>query len=148
MGIRGFAVCRGFEKEDVALPFQTTERSAGYDFKALFGALIPPGKAHLVPTGVKAYMQEDEVLLLHIRSSVAYIFGLCLANGTGVIDASYFENPDNDGHIMFLVRNLSSTSVEIKAGDRIGQGIFQKYLQADSGNSTDARVGGIGSTGV
>lgn len=152
--IRGFEVCKGFEDKEVQLPKQATEGSAGYDFYCLEDTVIPPvvvkdtfySEPTLVPTGVKSYMRNDEVLELHIRSSAALKLGLMLANGTGIVDATYYSNPDNDGHIMFMLQNMTPYYVTIKKGDRIGQGIFKNYLKADEGNSKEKRVGGFGST--
>ncbi len=157
--IRGFEVCKGFEDKDVQLPQQATAGSAGYDFYCVEDTLIPPmycpvvdGRIYysnptLVPTGVKAYMRNDEVLELYIRSSAALKQGLMLANGAGIVDATYHGNPDNDGHIMFMLQNMTTSPITIKKGERVGQGIFKNYLKADEGNSTEQRTGGFGSSG-
>jgi len=144
--IRGFEVAKGFEEHGVTLPTQATEGSAGYDFHILEDCTILPNETKLIATGIKAYMKLDEVLELYIRSSMALKYGLTLGNNVGIVDSTYYENPDNDGHIMFMVNNTSDRPVTIKKGDRIGQGIFKKYLTADSGNSKKERKGGFGST--
>lgn len=100
----------------------------------------------LVKTGVKAKMQDDEVLYLYNRSSNPKK-GLILANGVGVIDADYFENTDNDGEIGFPFYNVSDEPITIHKGDKLGQAVFQTYLRADNDNATGKRVGGYGSTG-
>lgn len=102
----------------------------------------------LVHTGIKANMNEDEVLIIANRSSGPKKMGLILANSIGVIDADYYNNPDNDGEIMFAYINLKPWPVKIKTGDRIGQGFFQKYLRPEIGlRIKDAeRTGGFGST--
>ena len=91
-------------------------------------------------------MQDDEVLILANRSSNPKKKGLILANSIGVIDKDYYENPDNDGHIMFAFYNIKEEDIEIKKGECIGQGIFQKYLVTDDDNAQGERVGGFGST--
>jgi dUTP pyrophosphatase len=40
-------------------------------------------------------------LQLALRSSTPKKKGLMLANGIGIIDADYYNNSDNEGHIMF-----------------------------------------------
>ena len=102
----------------------------------------------LVHTGIKASMLEDEVLYLYNRSSNPKKLGLILANGVGVVDADYFENPDNDGEIMFAFLNILPWSVKLKAGDKLGQGVFAKFLRPVDGFTVkeDKRVGGFGST--
>lgn len=104
-------------------------------------------KATLVKTGIKAYMQKGEVLKLYIRSSMAAKRGLALANQTGIVDKDYFNNKDNEGHIMVALINLSALPVFIPAGTRIAQGIFETYLVADQDDAQGVREGGFGSTG-
>lgn len=104
-------------------------------------------KPTLVPTGVKAYMGQDEYLQLANRSSNPLKRFLLLANGVGVIDSDYYNNPDNEGHIMFQFINFGLFDVTIKKGERIGQGIFLPFLKADNDNTTNQRSGGFGSSG-
>lgn len=147
---RGFEVAKGFENSNINLPVRSTKRSAGYDIEAAEDCIIPSfklgQKPTLIKTGLKAYMQEDEVLILANRSSNPGKKGLILANSIGVVDSDYYENPDNDGHIMFAFYNIKEDDVEIKKGDRIGQGIFQKFLITDNDMAQGERTGGFGST--
>lgn len=106
-------------------------------------------KPTLVHTGIKAYMQDDEVLYLYNRSSNPKKLGLILANSVGVIDSDYYSNIDNDGEIMFAFYNFLPFDITLKFGDKLGQGVFSKYLSADDGACVtldNERVGGIGST--
>lgn len=103
-------------------------------------------KPVLVKTGIKAYMNHGEALFLYSRSSNPLKRLLVLANGVGVIDSDYYENEDNDGHIMFQFLNYGVEDVVIKKGERIGQGIFKRYLHADKDLATGKRMGGFGST--
>lgn len=104
-------------------------------------------KPVLVPTGVKAYMGEEEVLILANRSSNPLKQNLILSNGIGVIDSDYYGNEDNDGHIMGQFINFGAKPVLIKKGERIFQGMFQPFLLADNDVAGGKRVGGHGSTG-
>lgn len=148
--VRGFEVAKGFEDKQINLPIRKTKFSAGYDIEAAEDSVIPSfkkgDKPTLIKTGLKSYMQEDEVLILANRSSNPGKKGLILANSIGVIDSDYYENSDNDGHIMFAFYNIKQEDVEIKKGDAIGQAIFQKYLITDNDNSEGERLGGFGST--
>lgn len=103
----------------------------------------------LIHTGIKSSMEEDEVLYLYNRSSNPKKKGLILANGVGVIDADYYNNPDNDGEIMFAFYNILPWDVTIEQGERIGQGVFAKYLRPSVGLNIkdEKRGGGFGSTG-
>ena len=147
---RGFEVAKGFEDKNINLPIRKTKYSAGYDIEAAEDVIIPRFKKGtnptLVKTGLKAYMQDDEMLLLYNRSSNPKKKGLILANSVGVVDKDYYGNVDNDGHIMFAFYNIKDEDVEIKKGDAIGQAIFQKYLITDDDSAEGEREGGFGST--
>ena len=147
---RGFEVAKGFEDKEINLPVRKTKYSAGYDVEAAEDVVIPSFKKGMKPTlvktGIKAYMDEDEMLLLYNRSSNPGKKGLILANSVGVIDKDYYGNPDNDGHIMFAFFNIKEEDIEIKKGDVVGQAIFQKFLVTDDDVAEGERVGGFGST--
>ena len=130
--------------------YSKTKYSAGYDVEAAEDCIVPAFKAGqhatLVKTGIKAYMPEDEYLMLCNRSSNPKKKGLVLSNGVGIVDGDYYGNPDNDGHIMFAFFNIKDEDIEIKKGDCIGQAIFQKFFTVDNDNAEGARMGGFGST--
>ena len=133
--IRGFEIAKGFENAGINLPVRKTKYSAGYDIESAEDTVVPSFKKGMNPTliktGIKAYMQGDEYLKLCNRSSNPKKKGLILANSIGVVDADYYENPDNDGHIMFAFYNIKEEDITIKKGEAIGQAIFQKYLVTD-----------------
>lgn len=134
--------------QEVQLPTRADVRSAGYDFYSPVEIQIMPGQKVIIFTDVKAYMQDDEQLKLFIRSSLATKQGLVLTNQTGIVDASYYNNPDNEGNIGICIKNTSPVAVTVKRGDRIAQGIFEKYLTADNDATLSAdRAGGFGSSG-
>ena len=147
---RGFEIAQGFEDKEIKLPIRKTKYSAGYDVEAAEDTVIPSFKKGMAPTliktGIKAYMQDDEMLVLYNRSSNPKKKGLILANSVGIIDKDYYGNEDNDGHIMFAFYNIKEEDVTIKKGECIGQAIFQKYLLTDDDNAEGIREGGFGST--
>ena len=132
------------------LPVRKTKFSAGYDVEAAEDCVIPTFKKGMKPTlvktGIKAYMEDDDMLLLYNRSSNPGKKGLILSNSVGVVDKDYYGNSDNDGHIMFAFYNIKEEDIEIKKGDVIGQAIFQKYLVTDDDAAEGERLGGFGST--
>ncbi len=147
--VRGFEIANGFEDKDIHIPVRKTAHSAGYDIEAAEDTTIPvfkPGmKPTLVPTGLKAYCMDDECFFLLNRSSGPKK-GLVLANGIGLVDSDYYNNPDNDGHFMFAYYNSSDHDIEIKKGEAIGQLVFTKYLVVDNDSAVGERKGGFGST--
>ena len=148
--LRGFEIAKGFEEKQINLPVRKTKYSAGYDMEAAEDCIIPTFKKGMKPTlvktGLKAYMQDDEYLMLCNRSSNPGKKGLILANSVGIVDKDYYGNPDNDGAIMFAFFNVKEEDIEIKKGDCIGQAIFQKYFVADGDVAQGERMGGFGST--
>lgn len=171
---RGFEKVTSYAN-DVSLPVRATKQAAGYDFEAAEDIIIPSIwksgiaqtlknslaknnqeideplnkqlKPVLVPTGIKAYMGEDEYLQLANRSGNPLKSFLVLANGIGVIDADYYNNEANEGHIMFQFLNFGLRDKKIKKGERIGQGIFLPFLKADQDEAMGERTGGFGSSG-
>lgn len=146
--MRKFEVAKGFEDRGVVLPQRKTAKSAGYDIIALTDedVYVHPGMSVNLETGVKACMEDDEVMLLFIRSSLGIKQGLTLSNSCAVIDADYYNNPDNDGHFILSIINTSNAVQLIPARSRVAQAVFVKYLTVDDDNATGERIGGIGST--
>ena len=90
---------KAYRYQPTILPVRSTSKSAGYDFFLKEDVTICPGEHVFQYTDVKCELARDEVLLLFIRSSVGINKHLTLANGTGVIDADYYNNPNNNGNI-------------------------------------------------
>ena len=133
--------------DEYLLPKRGTKRSAGYDFYSLFDYTLKPQDILKIPTGIKACMEEDEVLLLLDRSSMGFKYNVRMCNQVGVIDSDYYNNINNEGHIFIKIQNEGVKDFEIKKGDAICQGIFVKYLTIDNEEEIKKeRIGGIGST--
>ena len=142
--------------EDVELPSYSSlmstliNKSWGQNTFTLeaLSALTKDSKAKptLVSTGMKCNLANDEYLELSVRSSCPLKNWIILANGVGIIDADYYNNPDNEGEIYFQLINLSPFNIKLKKGDRIGQGIIKKYICTEDDRATGQRQGGFGST--
>lgn len=146
MKIRGFELVRPFTDESL-LPKRETTHAAGYDLKVAAKTTIAPEEIKLVPTGVKAYMQPNEVLYLYDRSSNPRKKGLVLVNSVGVIDGDYYDNAGNEGHIFAQMKNITDETVTLEVGERIVQAVFAPFLLADGDEASGQRTGGFGSTG-
>lgn len=144
---RGFEIVSYYQEKNIILPSRKTKFSAGYDIATAENIILLPQQVTLIPTGIKAYMQTDEYLGVHIRSSIAIKQKLTLINNVGVIDADYYNNVENEGHIMIPVYNYNQSSVTIEKDTRIAQGIFYRYVLASDDKAENIRIGGIGSTG-
>lgn len=162
--IRGFEIVTKYKGQGIRLPKRATKASAGYDLEAAQTVTLPSIwdflkaenggneeflKSTLVPTGIKAYMPADEVLILANRSSNPLKRGLALPNGIGVIDADYYGNEGNEGEIFVQLINYGPKAYTIQKGDRIAQGIFTKYQTIDEeATPQEERLGGFGSSGI
>lgn len=144
---RGFEVVKDSMRKQkfFHLPTRGTKFSAGYDFYSPEDYTVQPNEIVKIWTDVKAYMKNNEFLMLDVRSSLGGKF--MLANTIGIIDSDYYGNPDNDGNIGIFLKNISNKTQTIKKDDRVAQGIFLKYLTADNDNFiSKIRKGGYGST--
>ena len=134
--------------DSVNLPKRATAGSAGYDFYTPVDIKLEPGQTVKIPTGIRAGMDEDWVLMIFPRSGLGFKYRLQLNNTVGVIDSDYF-NSDNEGHIFIKITNDSNEgrTVEVAAGGGFAQGVFMPYGITEDDDVTDARNGGFGSTG-
>ena len=147
---RGFEIVKEYVNKGINLPVRKTKHSAAYDVEAAEEIVLPSFKKGmkptLIPTGLKAYMQSDEVLLIVPRSSGPKKQGISFPHNVGVVDSDYYNNSDNEGHIFVQCINLKDEDVVIKKGEAVAQAIFQKYLTVDDDNAEGVRTGGFGST--
>ena len=148
MAGRGFEIVTAYEGCGIHLPVRKTAKSAGYDLEAAETTVLAPHAVTVVPTGLKAFMEDDEYLSIFIRSSLAFKKGLMLANSTGIVDSDYYNNADNEGHIMAKLTNDSNEGkvLEIHPGEGFLQGIFMPYGITEDDEADGVRNGGFGST--
>ena len=132
---------------EYSLPKRATKNSAGYDFYSLFDIVLKPNEIKKIPTGIKATMNDDEVLFILVRSSMGFKYNVRLVNQVGVIDKDYYNNESNEGHLWIKLHNQGEKDYIVKKGDAICQGIFTKFLTVSDEEEIDkSRVGGFGST--
>lgn len=131
---------------NIKLPTRATSGSAGYDFYLPHGVHLD-GIPRIIRTGICCSIKPGWVLLLFPRSGLGYKYGARLSNATGVIDADYYHNPDNEGHISAKMY-AADKAVDLAAGDRFMQGVFVPYGTVVDDNASGVRLGGMGSTGV
>ena len=134
---------------EIQLPVRMTARSAGWDIFSNEEIILEPNQQHTFWTNVKVHLYSDEFLMLLPRSSIGIKYNLMLANTVGIIDADYYENPDNDGNIGVCLYNYGKVPVKVDKGMRIAQGIPMNYIGFVEGLKSHGvkRYGGFGSTG-
>lgn len=133
-------------KTDLLLPKRGTINSAGYDFYAPKTIILKPGEKRKIGSGIKVSLDSNKVLLTVPRSSIGIKRNIILANTIGVIDADYYSNEDNDGHIIFVLKNIGNETITIERNERFAQGIIVGYFTTEDDESSTKRTGGIGST--
>ena len=118
--------------DNIKLPARATKYSAGYDFFLPFDINLKANESIAIPSGIRAKIDPSWVLQIYPRSGLGFKYQLSLANTVGIIDADYYNNPDNEGHIFIKLQNESEKELEFKKGDSLVQGIFMKYLITDN----------------
>ena len=138
-------------KEGIKLPERSTVGSAGYDFFAIEDVEIEPfsenHKPIMIATGVKVKLPPSMYLMLANRSSNPGKLDLVMPGSIGIIDSDYYNNPDNEGEILFSFYNVGDQTRVIKKGERLGQGIIMPFIKTADDNAGGSRSGGFGSTG-
>ena len=129
------------------LPIRKTKYSAGYDFEAITDIILKPNETLKIGTGIKVKMENDDMLMLVVRSSMGFKYNVRLCNQVGIIESDYYNNKDNEGHIWVRLQNHGNEKFIIKKGETYIQGIFTKFLMIDDEEIIEKeRVGGFGST--
>lgn len=133
--------------DNIKLPKRATSGSAGYDFYAPFPFTIHKDGSVLFPTGIRARMPKDVVLVIAPRSGMGFKYRIQLDNTVGIIDSDYY-GANNEGHIMAKITcdSKNPCTIKVAAGDAFAQGIFMYYLVTDDDEALAKRVGGLGST--
>ena len=133
--------------ESIKLPKRATMSSAGYDFYTPVDINLKPGETIKIPTGIRAKMEDDWVLMIFPRSGLGFKYRLQLNNTVGIIDSDYYGS-DNEGHIFIKITNDSNENKEVSvaAGGGFAQGLFIPYGITEDDDCEATRNGGFGST--
>ena len=133
--------------DGIQLPKRATSGSAGYDFYAPIDLHIEAGKERLIPTGIRAKIEEGYVLILFPRSSLGFKYRFQLDNTAGIIDSDYY-NAENEGHIMCKMINDSREGKTVEVACKAGmvQGLFIPFGITVDDQADQQRTGGFGST--
>lgn len=133
--------------DNIKLPKRSTTKSCGYDFFNPFYNQYIYNKPNFIPTGIKVLLDDDKFLMICPRSSSGKK-RYRMSNTLGIIDADYYNNPDNEGDIIIALETVRpDTDCCFKQGDAIAQGIIVPFYKVEDDNAEGDRVGGFGSTG-
>jgi dUTP pyrophosphatase len=131
----------------IPLPTYGTDEAAGFDLAAAEDLVVEPRKIALVRTGLVIEVPTGHFLAILARSSTPLKRGLMVANGVGVIDPDYSGPADE---VMIQVLNITDSSVQVRRGDRLAQGIVLPAPRVTWEESVEIREttrGGFGATG-
>ena len=136
-----------FRYSDIYLPNRATSGSAGYDFFIPFDLVLGPGQTAVIPTGIRAIINEGWFLMIVPRSGLGTKYRMRLDNTAGIIDSDY-SHAENEGHIKVKITNesLNNSVMTLEKGKAFVQGIFVPYGITDDDNASGIRSGGFGST--
>jgi dUTP pyrophosphatase len=131
----------------VSLPRYESEGAAAFDLAAAQDTTIQPGQVALVPTGLVVEVPPGMFLAIFARSSTPLKRGLMVANGVGIVDRDYCGPRDE---VKIALLNFTQAAVDVRAGDRIAQGVLLPTSQVIWEEVEEVRKdsrGGFGSTG-
>lgn len=137
-------------RENAVIPSRATSGSAGFDLCAAIDSpvTIKSGEIRLVPTGLSAQPDEENVaLMIYPRSGLSSKYGVSLANCVGVVDSDY------RGEICVPLINHGKSAFTVECGMRIAQLVVTPIIipeteVSDSLDDTERGSGGFGSSGL
>lgn len=131
------------------VPKYAHDGDAGADMRADIPepVTIEPMQSAWVGTGVRVAIPDGFVGLQFPRSGLGCNHGICLANGTGVIDSGY------RGEVRAKLLNLGPEPFTVNPGDRVCQLVVVPFARAEfvpvaELPESDRGTDGYGSTGV
>lgn len=127
---------------DAHIPTRMHDGDAGYDLYSREVYVMKPGEVHVFKTGIAIEIDQQYVALIWGRGSMAIKGADSLA---GVVDSNF------RGDIGVVLQNNSPQLVQINAGDRIAQLLFQRIelpqlVEVEELTDTDRGAGAFGST--
>lgn len=131
------------------VPVYQTNGAAAFDLVVTKHMVLSPKSKNLIPTGLYMAIPEGYYLSIVPRSGLSLRSNLRIPNTPGTVDSDYRDE------IKIMIENTGSFADEVRAGERIAQGIIKKYekVEFEKVNSieelgTTDRKGGFGSTGI
>ena len=115
------------------------------DLHAVEDAVLEPGRARLVATGLTLEIPAGFEGQVRPRSGLALKHNITIPNAPGTIDPGY------RGEVRVILLNLGAEAYTVHAGDRIAQLIIARYEAVEWDESalagSERGAGGFGSSG-
>lgn len=110
-------------------------------------AVVPPGQAKIIHTGIAIELPPGYEAQVRSRSGLALKKRVFVLNAPGTIDPSY------RGEVGVILFNAGSEHFEVEPGDRVAQMVIARYVgatvvRADELAGSLRGQGGFGSTGI
>ena len=144
--LKGYGEHFRYNWENLIIPKRATKGSAGHDISAPYFINIMPGETKRIPTGLRCKMDENYVMHIYPRSSMAIKHKMLISNTIPVVDSDYYY-ADNEGHIILYIENRGDEWLHIKEFNTFAQAVFVPFGVADTEEVKGIRTGGFGSTG-
>ncbi len=132
---------------DAVIPEYKTSGAVAFDLGLVEDTNIAPRSFVMARTGLVIEVPEGHALVLASRSSNPPKKRIDLANSVGIIDQDY-SGPEDEIHL--LIENISDEPVELKAGDRVAQGMILPVAKPTFEEVEELAAesrGGFGTTG-
>lgn len=110
---------------DAFFPKYAKQGDAGMDLFSMSEHILKPGERCLVSTGLSFEIPEGYEVQIRPRSGLALKKGISVVNTPGTIDSGY------RGEIGIILINHGNEIFEIKKGDKVAQGVFNKIEKAE-----------------
>jgi dUTP pyrophosphatase len=121
------------------------QEDAGMDIRSVEAAVLEPGMAKAVATGLALEIPAGYEVQVRPRSGLALKHAITLPNAPATIDPGY------RGELKVILLNLGKNTYEVHAGDRIAQMVVARYeaVEWEEGTLADSLrgAGGFGSSG-
>lgn len=120
---------------------------AGMDLFAIKKAVLKPGEAGLIPTGICIQLPPNTEAQIRPRSGLALRHGVTVLNTPGTIDEGY------RGEIGVILINHGKENFVVEEGMKISQMVIKSFITATPKLVTELSISerdqdGFGSTGL
>jgi dUTPase len=128
------------ENRQFTMPHRSTDHAVAHDLYLPHPVDIYPGRVERVDLNINCLMPENYCAKVYVRSSIGCKYNIRLANGTGIIDADYYdewalflympdcdlEDHDDPDERIFHWSDTGERCFRFKQNERIAQVTFEE----------------------